>query len=71
MDLTFLRGKHLNVITLCPIIYVTRRRCGRVCVKFFLSVLGMCEQCSIVYFRGCLTCVKWKARTYIGRELVR
>ena len=41
MDLTFLRGKHLNVITLCPIIYVTRRRCGR--VYLVVDVLRVCE----------------------------
>ena len=42
-------------------------RCGS-----FLSVLGMCEQCSsVVYFRDWLRCVKWKAWSYIGRGLVR
>ena len=42
-------------------------RCGS-----FLSVLGMCEQCSsVVYFRDWLRCVKWKAWSYIGHGLVR
>ena len=39
-------------------------------MKFFLWVLGMCEWCSsVVYFRGWLRCVKWKAWswTWIGK----
>ena len=43
----------------------------RVC-EVFLSILGTCELCSsVVYFRGWLRCVKWKARSYTGRGLVR
>ena len=57
------------------------RRCGSLYLgvdvpgvweAFFVCVLGMCGQCSgIVYFRGWLRCVKWKAWSYVGRELVR
>ena len=37
--------------------------------EVFLCLLGMHEWCSsVVYFRGWLRCVKWKAWSYIGRE---
>ena len=39
--ITYTNVMSLNVITLCPIIYVTRRRCGSVYLA--VDVLRVCE----------------------------